>query len=222
MKASRLIPYLAVLSAACTAAIPAEAGVIFSTDGNPMPGFDSSPTAYGAFANPGGDAEAARFVAALSGILDHIEVAVLDGNGGGFTGTFELRLDSSGTPGTVIDTFTVNILSTSTLVSALSTSNPSIVSGQTYWLEDEIPPQDVIGVDLSSPGVSGTVLGSSKTNNGPWQTACPACGGLLPAFSLVSQDAVVPEPGTAPRFTVGAIGLLMLRRETLRRRSSGC
>jgi hypothetical protein len=180
-----------------------------------MPGFNSGSTAYGAFANPGGDAEAARFVASLSGILDHIVVAVLDNNAGTFTGTFELRLDSGGTPGTIIDTFSVNIPSSSTLVSGLSTNHPSIVSGQIYWLEDEIPPQAVIGWDLSSPGVSGTVLGS-QTNDGPWQPACPACGGLLPAFSLVSQEAAVPEPGTAALFAGGAIGLLMLRRKILR------
>lgn len=220
MKASSLIPYLAVFSAVCSSA---RAGtVIFSTDGNPLPGFNSSSTAYGAFANPGGDAEAARFVASSSGILDHIEVAVLDPNGGTFAATFELRLDSSGTPGTVIDTFTVNIPSSSTLVSALSTSNPSIVSGQTYWLEDEIPPQDVIGWDLSSPGVSGTVVGANGSNDGPWQPACPACGGVLPAFSLVSQDAAVPEPGSSLLFGAGAIGLLMLRGKMLRQRSTVC
>ncbi len=210
MKASSLIPYLAVLSVIFSGAIPAEAGVIFSTDGSPMPGFNSGSTAYGAFANPGGDAEAARFVASVSGILDRIEVAVLDADGGTFTSTFELRLDSGGTPGTVIDTFSVDIPSSSALVSALSTNHPSLNSGQIYWLEDEIPPQDVIGWDLSSPGASGTVLGSNS-NDGPWQPACPACDGLLPAFSLVSQDAA-PEPGTAPLLAGGAIGLLIAMR----------
>ena len=173
----------------------ASAGILFSTDGTATPGFNTGPNAYGAYANPGGDAEAAKFVATSSGILSFLEIAADTGGNGTFQENFELRLDNGGVPGTVIDTIAVNLPNSPMLVSGNSTSHPALTAGQAYWLEDTIPPTALVGMRLSSPGVSGVVLGSS-TNNGPWESVCPSCGGLLPAFALVSQDAATPEPST--------------------------
>lgn len=204
----------AIILAGLVLASLAEAGtILYSTDGTATPGYDSG-AGYGSYA--GSNSTAALFTASASGTLDDIVVAASSVGNGTFAESIELRQDNSGTPGTVIDTFSVTFPNSPALVTGTSTSNPSIVSGQSYWLEEAIPPSAVAAWFVASPAVSGTVR-ASTTNDGPWQATCPQCNGDLPAFALIAQTATVPEPSTV-ELSLGALLLMMAMRMRCRRR----
>jgi hypothetical protein len=150
------------------------------------------------------------FVAASSGLLDNIVVAVSSVGGGTFQENIELRLDNAGVPGTVIDTIAIQIPNSPALVTGFSASHPSITAGQAYWLEETVPPTALVGWYLSSPAISGTVL-ASIGNDGQWQATCPSCGGVLPAFALNSQATGVPEPVSSEVILVSTLAMIALR-----------
>jgi hypothetical protein len=183
------------------------AGLIYSTDGTATPGFNSGP-GYGSYA--GSNSTAAMFVAASSGLLEDIVVAVSSVDGGTFQENIELRLDNAGVPGTVIDTIAITIPNSQQLVTGLSASHPTLTAGQAYWLEDTVPPTALVGWYLSSPPISGAVRASTG-NDGPWQATCPSCSGVLPAFALNSQATEVPEPASSEGILVSMLAMIALR-----------
>ena len=189
------------------------ASLIYSTDGTAAPGFNSG-AGYGSYV--GSNSTAAMFVAASSGILSDIVVAASSVGNGTFQENIELRLDNSGVPGTVIDTIAITVPNSPALVTGISTSNPSLIAGQKYWLEDTEPPTAVVGWHLSSPAISGTVL-ASTSDNGPWEPTCPPCNGVFPALALIGQSTAVPEPSTVELILGSVLVVIALRRTLCRR-----
>jgi len=211
------VPALSRLSAAllgfCAIVSAAHASILFSSDGSATPSFNTG-TGYGSYASA--NSTAAMFQAASSGVLTDLVVANDSVGNGSFPEVLELRQDNAGVPGVVIDTFTVTLANSAGLVTAASSTHPSLVAGQTYWLEDTIPPMALVAWRLSNPAVPGTVL-ASRSNDGPWQSTCPDCDGTLPAFALIGATAEVPEPMTMELSLSALVALLITQR---RRRAS--
>jgi hypothetical protein len=203
-----------LLSFVMPASLATASTIIYSTDGTDTPAFSSGP-GYGSYAEA--NSTAAMFLAGLSGILDDIVVAVSSVGNGTFQENLELRQDNGGIPGTVIDTISITIPNSAALVTGVSTSNPSLVAGHKYWLEDTIPPSALVGWYISSPAISGTVL-ASTSDNGPWESTCPACNGDLPAFALVSRASTVPEPATAGMCLGAVVAMIFVGSNRLWRR----
>jgi hypothetical protein len=179
-------------------ALPARAGVIYSTDGTSTPGFSAS---YG-FGGSSAPSVAMQFVATTSGALSSVSVP-LGLLGGDPTVVFEVLTDVAGAPGVVLDSLSFTIpSSTPTLLTASSTADPLLSAGTTYWLESEWTAQQVVLWFGTNPKVGGTAWSST----GGTQTGQE----YLAAFAL--QGAQTPEPSPGVMLAIGALFFARLKR----------
>jgi hypothetical protein len=178
----------------------AQAGVIYSTDGNATPGFFGG--VFWTVINEGSagtSAWAMPFTVSPghSGVLASLLVPVFSFTS--FTEPFYVVPDSSGAPGsTILDHISVTIPGnpsgpTAQLLEGLSTKHPLLAAGQSYWLEAGVPPASPEEFDWfgSSPLLYGTVYISAA--GGPWS---PQTHLGITAFALESGAPSVPEPSS--------------------------
>src|SRR4051794_12819630 len=130
LKTEQLLVLIAIVSSTCGAA------TIFSNFG-PGQSFNEFP----AIGIAGSDAPllgrnslATSFSPSASATLDRIDLAIRS-NGGTPTFTIEIADDSAGIPGTILETFSLSgIPSTTTIESVTSATHPLLSSGATYWV----------------------------------------------------------------------------------------
>ena len=199
------------------AASAAHAGVITLENTIPVgPLFLQPPVLTGAapvFGN-GGVVVADAFTPTVSADLFQMSVAVQyeDFPTFGVTATAPMLLtlftDSSDSPGTPIESWTVpvNPSDTSlTVITVTSITGALLSAGQQYWLS-EVPTNPVstgIGWGLASPGYPGIELPIAESTTGTNSGWMPTSLNIANEFSVTGTT--VPEPGT---FGVGAIVFL--------------
>lgn len=186
IKMTKLFFVLGLLS--ITAAV-SSAGVIFSTNGTATPGFFpsngalSTSSAFHAFQFTVGAGD--------GGVLDELVVAGQSSTG--FTETFDILSDDSGSIGSLLDTIPVTVTGdgVSRLYSASPGTSLTLVAGTTYWIEAASPSgSDSFFWLEADPIATATEVSSSSAGTFPDQSS--------EAFALLDAPAVssVPEPGT--------------------------
>ncbi len=185
------------------------AGVVTLEDTIPIGSlFLQPPVLTGAapvFGRGGGVVVANAFTAPLSADLYQISVAVdyEDFSSFGVTGTAPMLLtlftDSSDSPGTPIESWTVPLSPSDTsltLVTVTSVTDALLVAGHQYWLS-EVPTDPVgtgIGWGLASaglPGIELPVTGNDTGTNSGWR---PTALNIANEFSVTGTT--VAEPAT--------------------------
>lgn len=209
----------------CTFSLPTMASVLFSDLGAPGDVYNSSSgwnvEGSGTVGGTSFDS-ASLFTAAGVGALSvtEIDLAVSLDSG---PGTFDASIwtDSSGTPGTQLDEWslsTANLFgSCCDLVSVTGITGLTLTGTDKYFLilEPVSSTDDSDNVwNKNNKGTTGVTLSSS--NGGATWTNLGA-GSTLAAFDVLS-DPPVPEPGTWFLFAAGAGGLMMRARYTRRSR----
>ncbi len=205
---------LAAAIAICLLISPASAGVIYT---NLTPSHTYS-TGGGLTVDLSHDV-AQAFVAATSGKLSTIEVAIKANPNVATTTIFHMVLvsNNSGAPGSVIEDLgnvgvTASSFSNNTyLAVGTSSLHPQLTAGTTYWVE-------ALGLPASPPSFPGSqaywasnATGDSthpnvRFNGGAW--SWPGSS----AVALQVNSAPVPEPSTAVLAGVGIGCMWMLRR----------
>jgi hypothetical protein len=154
------------------------------------------------FGAGGGVVVANGFTVPISATLDQISVAVEyeDFPSLGVTGRSPMLLtlftDSSDSPGTAIESWTVPLSPSDTsltIITVSSTIHSLLQAGQQYWLS-EVPTDPVhtgIGWGLASPGIE---LPTAETNTGVNSGWGPTQPNLANEFNVTG--ATVPEPAT--------------------------
>jgi hypothetical protein len=213
MKRLAVVAAVACLCGCALAGTGYADSLVYSTFGEPGDTFSS----LGAFGingsgNPGSgllySAQAMAFQPSASVTLDTIRFAASSGDGC----VVDLVLaaaDSSGAPGTALETFSsITPPNSPTILTESSVSHPSLVAGTTYWLE--LQPHDpttaaTAGWAFSSPAVSGTFAFRSDPA-GAWSTVADQ---PLAAFDVsgAATTNVIPEPPSFTLLSVGAVGL---------------
>ncbi|HLK64026.1 MAG TPA: choice-of-anchor R domain-containing protein [Bryobacteraceae bacterium] len=172
-----------------TTAAVSSAGVIYSTDGTATPGFfplngaASTSSVFHAFQFTVGAGD--------GGALDELVVAGQSSTG--FTETFDILSDDSGSIGSLLDTIPVTVTGdgVSRLYSASPATSLTLVAGTTYWLEATSPSGSDSFLWLEAdPIVNTTEFSSARTGTFPDQPS--------EAFALLDAPAAsgVPEPAT--------------------------
>ena len=181
---------VAIVFGAC---VSMSGAILYSTDGTASPGFS---TVAGYTAQRAGavtNAFAMQFTPAVTGTLDSITVAVISLTTGITTDNFLLTTDSSGKPGSTIETIAVALSASNALQTGTSALHPLLTAGTLYWLEIAAPATNGnVRWDLTSPVVSGkgwNSLSDATTTES------------LAAFEL--SGTTTPEPGTIA--VVGAV-----------------
>ena len=177
--------------------LPSRADTLYTTFG-PAQAFGS-----GGYTIEDGLGWAAPFQPTATGALGSIDVALSVMSNTAMSAQVILANDAAGSPGSVIESFTVNSLaSTPTIETVDSTLNPVLTAGDSYWFE-VIGEGSEPGVDIgqlynNSQGLTETV--DITSNNGAtWSTF--SSGESDPAFDL---NTTVPEPASL----AVAVGLL--------------
>ncbi len=137
--------------------------------------------------------------------LDHLEIAAYHYNGlAGSTATFSIAQDNNGLPGTIIDTFFFNNITTDQqVVSTLSTNNTILDSVNTYWVIGETTQGQVnwnLGDNTFGPY-------AFRVNDGAWEFHQD---GNVSGFALHGNP--IPEPTAITLITLGSLGLLQRKR----------
>ena len=166
------------------------------------------------FGSGGGVVVADAFTAPVTAALYQISVVVEyeDFPSLGVTGTSPMLLtlfaDSSNSPGTPIESWTVPLSPSDTsltIVTVTSLTNMLLMAGQQYWLS-EVPTDPVhtgIGWGLASPGYPGIQLPIAETNTGVNSGWGPTGLNIANEFSV--SGTAVPEP-----VTLGISALVLL------------
>jgi hypothetical protein len=181
----------------------------------------------------GGVVVANAFTAPLSADLYQISVAVdyEDFPSFGVTGTAPMLLtlftDSSDSPGTPIESWTVPLSSSDTsltVVTVTSVTDALLVAGHQYWLS-EVPTDPVgtgIGWGLASAGHPGIELPVTENDTGTNSGWGPAGLNIANEFSVTGTT--VPEPATfgmsALIFLSMIVGVRAKSRSSTTRRST--
>ena len=139
---------------------------------------------------------AAPFTPAASYTLSGIDLALA--NVGGTNGAvINLRSNSGGQPGSILQTWTVSGLSSYlswVVASVNSTSNVTLQSGQMYWVEVEpLAPDTMNYWATNSIGLGG---GLTNINNAGWTALSGYGGQTLPAFDVRGVPVSTGSPGT--------------------------
>lgn len=219
---SRMTKALMVVLGASSAA---RAGVITLENTIPVgPLFLQPPVLTGAapvFGSGGGVVVADAFTPMVSADLFQISVAVeyIDFPTLGVTGRSPMLLtlftDSSDSPGTPIESWTVpvNPSDTSlTVVTVTSITGALLLAGHQYWLS-EVPTDPVhtgIGWGLASPGYPGIQLPIAETSTGVNSGWGPTGLNIANEFSV--SGTTVPEPATLGISALVLLSLIGCRR----------
>ena len=157
------------------------------------------------FGSGGGVVVADAFTAPVTAALYQISVVVEyeDFTSLGVIGTSPMLLtlfaDSSNSPGTPIESWTVPLSPSDTsltIVTVTSLTSALLMAGQQYWLS-EVPTDPVhtgIGWGLASPGYPGIQLPIAETNTGVNSGWGPTGLNIANEFSV--SGTTVPEPAT--------------------------
>jgi hypothetical protein len=164
------------------------------------------------FGSGGGVVVADAFTAPVTAALDQISVVVEyeDFPSLGVIGTSPMLLtlfaDSSNSPGTPIESWTVPLSPSDTsltIVTVTSLTSALLMAGQQYWLS-EVPTDPVhtgIGWGLASPGYPGIQLPIAETSTGV---------NIANEFSV--SGTTVPEPATLGISALVLLSLIGCRR----------
>jgi len=170
------------------------------------------------FGSGGGVVVADAFTASVSADLYQISVAVEYENfpSFGVTGTAPMLLtlftDSSDSPGTPIESWTVpvNPSDTSlTIVTVTSVTDVLLVAGHQYWLS-EVPTDPVgtgIGWGLASSGYPGIELPFTENDTGTNSGWDPTALNIATEFSVTGTT--VPEPTTLGFCALGLLAIIV-------------
>jgi hypothetical protein len=198
VKKSACIALLAVFTGG------ADAAILYS---NISPGFLSVQTdSYGSGSNFTGT----TFVTTAGGLLGQVAFGVEETNPS-ITATAALYADSSGEPGTLLESWTFLVPTTKVLTTLDSVVHPAISSGAQYWFVFSGFPTDSNSFEV-------------------WGNDTGILGGFYDAFSLDTlgadnfdptsfhapgiqlTDATVPEPSALGFLAAGCIAIIGLRR----------
>ena len=196
---------LSLLCLLCASVAIASAGVIYSTDGTATPGF--FPSNGSTSTSSGYHAYQFTVAAGQGGVVD--ELVVPGQTSTAFTETFYVLSDSSGSIGSILDTFSATAIgdSVSRLYTASPTNHITLVEGTAYWIEAASPSGANAFLWLQADPIATSREYSSFTgyfNDQP-----------LDGFALLSAPAAsgVPEPAT----WLLSSGLILLALRSLRR-----
>jgi hypothetical protein len=126
-----------------------------------------------------------------------------------------LFADSSNSPGTPIESWTVPLSPSDTsltIVTVTSLTNMLLMAGQQYWLS-EVPTDPVhtgIGWGLASPGYPGIQLPIAETSTGVNSGWGPTGLNIANEFSV--SGTTVPEPATLGISALVLLSLIGCRR----------
>jgi hypothetical protein len=173
------------------------------------------------FGSGGGVVVADAFTAPVTAALYQISVVVEyeDFPSLGVIGTSPMLLtlfaDSSNSPGTPIESWTVPLSPSDTsltIVTVTSLTNMLLMAGQQYWLS-EVPTDPVhtgIGWGLASPGYPGIQLPIAETSTGVNSGWGPTGLNIANEFSV--SGTTVPEPATLGISALVLLSLIGCRR----------
>ena len=173
------------------------------------------------FGSGGGVVVADAFTAPVTAALYQISVVVEyeDFPSLGVIGTSPMLLtlfaDSSNSPGTPIESWTVPLSPSDTsltIVTLTSLTNMLLMAGQQYWLS-EVPTDPVhtgIGWGLASPGYPGIQLPIAETSTGVNSGWGPTGLNIANEFSV--SGTTVPEPATLGISALVLLSLIGCRR----------
>lgn len=206
---TRITRNLVITAVLLAASLPAWSATIYSNFG---PGDSFDVPAYIIGGGSGTQQEVAlSFVPAFGATLDSIRVAVR--NDPFFSSannyTIYLASDSSGLPGSAIETFSGLTFSyPSAILTLNSSANPLLSAGTMYWVVVTAP--DLIASsgawNFSDQGVMG--LAARSVNSG-WN-ACVACASPVMDVNGTSVSEI-PEPSALTLTLAGLAGLLLFR-----------
>ena len=201
--------FVCILAVALSS-MSASASLIYSTFG-PGDSYsnDGSASIGGTKAFPGGFQSVANgFTVSGSDFqLGKIEVATVLGSGANSLDV-SLAADNGGTPGAVLESFSLSGLMTGFpggILSLSSTTHPLLLQGSSYWVVVEAGAADTAAGWLDAlPHVDG----KHAWNNGSgWQTAAIDIG--QQAFRV----SAIPEPATMSLLVLGGLATLIRRRK---------
>lgn len=191
----------------------ARAGIIYNNFGagdsyNPIfghfVGFDGTDTYV----------QADQFTATNSGKLSSITVAMgIADSSPSATVTLELRADSGGLPGSLIESFSVPVtqsFGSDSPITVASAVTPNLAAGTKYWLVASNP-NNFVGWNFNSTGDVGLV--GTGIDGGALQTYTDT----RDVFRLNTADVSTPEPASIALLSTGLLGLAGFR---MRRRLS--
>jgi hypothetical protein len=173
------------------------------------------------FGSGGGVVVADAFTAPVTAALYQISVVVEyeDFPSLGVIGTSPMLLtlfaDSSNSPGTPIESWTVPLSPSDTsltIVTVTSLTNMLLMAGQQYWLS-EVPTDPVhtgIGWGLASPGYPGIQLPIAETSTGVNSGWGPTGLNIANEFSV--SGTTVPEPATLGISALVLLSMIGFRR----------
>ncbi len=224
MKTSFEVPFvIGLLFLIWGAAVPARAGGVIYSDLGPGDSYHGADGGWTLGNPPDFIVSASAFTAGASLDLSKIEVAagMILGPNGAPTGVNQLMIsldaDSGGTPGAVLESFTITgempvfgTYSSGHLVTATSVLHPFLTAGTQYWLVLSVPDDGMTfaGWDWNSIGDTSTLV---QDNHGTEVFNNPNITG---AMRITGQS--VPEPSSVVMVGISAVAILGSR---LRRRS---
>jgi hypothetical protein len=226
VKINSRVPFVIGLFLIWGAAAPAQADMIIYSDLGPGDSYNGG--SFGGWAlgdPPNSCVTATGFTAGASVDLSTIEVAagMLLGPNGAPTGvnqlTISLDADSGGTPGAVLESFTISdampifgSFSSDHLVTATSVLHPLLTAGTQYWVVLSVPDDGMSNAawNMNSIGDSGPIV---QYFHGVEVTDITAFSGAM----RISGRAV-PEPSSIVIISISAVAILGSR--LVRRRIS--
>src|SRR5271157_4612032 len=167
------------------------ADIIFSDLG---PG-DSYKGSFG-YVVDSSDAVSTPFTPTVTSVLSEVELAMGTNFGGGNQVIVQLQNDNAGSPGSIIESYSISVLptfggsSSDHLSVAFSSLDPTLTAGTQYWLS-VLPavPSTLVNWNVNSTGYTGLAL--SSDGGATWNFSSSR---VEPAFRV--DSAPVPEPSS--------------------------
>lgn len=153
---------------------------------------------------------AVSFVASFSGTFDSIRVPVSDSDGSN-SYVFSLATDSSGTPGSSLETLSGLVFPSDLVISTVSSStHPMLSTGSTYWVVLAPTHPSSGSWNVNGVGIFGVSLNGIATGFA-WFSV-PST--LSPAVEV--NASAIPEPATVGLTFAGLTALVILLRRASR------
>jgi hypothetical protein len=172
---------------------------------------NSYDASHGAYGIGSGMTAGILFTPTISGLLSQIDLA-LAYDTGSRTVNVQLAADNGGTPGAVIDAFTVTLTTqfvggtsnaTGAYVTAISTARPVLSSGTSYWLLATADASTHAAWYYTNTGIQSLRYSTVTVPNVFMDTA--------PAFDVWEDPLSSPEPSTTLA-GLAVFGLILARR----------